>query len=300
MTELKDTFIKMMLGQLSDAEMEEVLLSTEITAQNVIAAREGILEVSKDNLPSISNELRERTIDVCGTGGDGLNTLNISTAVAFVLAGCGIKVAKHGNKGVSSKSGSSDVLQELGINVLSDNYLDALQDDECNICFLFAPKFYPAMKNVAPVRAKLGRRTIFNVLGPLLNPLKVKHQIIGVYDKALIEPLSEAFSDKLFIHSEDGMDEASIFADTHTSKGLKNTKIEGHELKEIIGGNAKHNSTELEKLLKGKGDNEAYKQMVILNAQIAINYMGLNKSAKESLESGKAYRSLEKLRQICT
>src|SRR5690606_326990 len=132
----------------------------------------------------------DEVIDTCGTGGDGLHTYNISTAVAFVLAGAGLKVAKHGNRAVSSKSGSSDVLAALGVNLDATIPQQARALDQAGIAFLFAPTYHGAMRHVGPVRAEIGFRTVFNLLGPLCNPAHATRQVMGVYDPALLEPLA--------------------------------------------------------------------------------------------------------------
>lgn len=164
--------------------------------------------------------LCKSAIDIVGTGGDGLNTFNISTFAAFVIAGANVPVAKHGSRSVSSNSGSSNVLDYAGIPLCHSEEVLNQQLRQSNICFLFAPLFHPAMKHVAEVRKTLGIRTFFNLLGPLLNPAKVKKQVIGVYSQALMPQLSEVLSSlgsehHLILNAEDGMDEISVVSPTH-------------------------------------------------------------------------------------
>ncbi len=156
-------------------------------------------------------------IDVCGTGGDGLNTPNISTAVAFVVAGCGVPVVKHGNRAASSSSGSADVLEALGVNIMAHAETSARALREAGLCFLFARSYHPAMLHVAEARKQLGTRTIFNLAGPLANPARPGYQLVGVYDKVWLQPMAEALqalgSKAIWVvHSRDGMDELSTMA----------------------------------------------------------------------------------------
>jgi len=155
---------------------------------------------------------RYSTIDVCGTGGDGLHTLNVSTAVSFVAAGGGLKVAKHGNRALSSKSGAADVLTALGVNIAAGPAQQLKALEEAGICFLFAPAHHGAMRHVTPIRAELGFRTIFNLLGPLTNPAGATHQLIGTYSPVFVEKLAHALARlgshrAMVVHGSDGMDE---------------------------------------------------------------------------------------------
>ncbi len=290
--------------------------------ENIEGVVENILQnVSGDALPQPLPQaggglIKQPLIDVCGTGGDGLHTLNISTAVAFVVAGTGVKVAKHGNKAVSSASGSSDVLAELGIKLDTDP-LKSLE--ETNFGYFHAPLFYPALKNVASVRAKLKTRTIFNLLGPMLNPVGAERQIIGVYAPDLLRIYAEVLRElglkkAWVVHGADGLDEVSISGETQICEmeagaidnftlvpedaGLRRYPLEG-----IKGGDAKHNAEKLEALLKG--EKGAYREIVLLNAASALIVAGITNDlaegariAAESLDSGKSLKVLEKLREI--
>ncbi|MCI5049141.1 MAG: anthranilate phosphoribosyltransferase [Rickettsiales bacterium] len=223
-------------------------------------------------------------IDVCGTGGDAKGTYNISTAVAIVVAACGIPVAKHGNRSVSSKSGSSDVLSELGVNVTASE--DALKRclENANICFLMAPQFHPAMKHVAPARQEMGTRTIFNLLGPLCNPASVKRQMVGVYDENLTETLAlvlKALGSEaaLVVSSEDGMDELSVCGKSYISEltdgAVKNYPVvpemftlRSWQPDDLLGGDAAHNAHAMHELFDGAKN--AYRDAVIMNASAAL------------------------------
>lgn len=258
-------------------------------------------------------------IDVCGTGGDGYNTFNISTACAFVIAGAGIPVAKHGNKAVSSKSGSADVLTELGVRVdFSPQEVEKIIN-EIGIGFLYAPVFHPAMKNVAPIRQALGVRTVFNILGPLCNPTGLKRQLIGVYDASLVNILAEALlelgsEEVIILSSEDGMDEVSLGSNTflaHLKKGkIYNYKVSPDDFgisyaksEELKGGTSKENAEIIEAIFRGKGT-EAQENVVLINSATALLVSGLVPDlktgfsiAKDSIRTGKALKKLEELRQ---
>ena len=258
-------------------------------------------------------------IDVCGTGGDNKGSYNISTAVAFVLAGCGVPVAKHGNRSVSSKSGSSDVLQALGIKLTDD--MSRLEEslDKANICFLAAPFFHPAMKHVAPIRAKLKTRTIFNLLGPLCNPAGVTRQVMGVYDAALVEPLCHVLKNlgsiaNAVVHGSDGMDELTVTGPSHVAE-LKEGAIRTydvtpedaglalHKPEELLGGDAEHNADALRRVLSG--ETGAYRDAVIMNAtgglivaDKADDPLTGAALAAEAINSGRATECLETLIRI--
>lgn len=237
-------------------------------------------------------------IDVCGTGGDGVNSLNISTAVCFVLSGAGVKVAKHGNRAVSSKSGSSDLLQEIGykIDYSDDEILENLEKH--NLAFLFAPNFHPAFRHVAQARKNLGIKTIFNYLGPLLNPLQVKKQIIGVSNSEIAKFMPQVFlalggQKCISAHGLDGMDEVSISANSliyKTGQIDKQNPIaskiseeifdpEGYgfqkrEISEIKGGDVKYNAKKMMGLFNG--EKGAYYDIVVLNS--AFGFLVANKA----------------------
>ncbi len=224
-------------------------------------------------------------IDIVGTGGDGMGTLNISTATAFVVAGAGVPVAKHGNRNLSSKSGAADALGALGINVM----LGAAEVEralaEAGIGFMMAPMHHPAMRHVGPVRAELGTRTIFNILGPLTNPAGVKRQLTGAFSADLIRPMAEVLlalgSEKAWlVHGGDGTDELSIAAPSQVVILENGTLTERvvhpedaglpvHPFEELLGGDPIENASELRAILAGKG-RPAYRDAVLLNAAAAL------------------------------
>ncbi len=228
----------------------------------------------------------ENAIDVCGTGGDKLNTLNISTAVCFVVASAEIPVAKHGNKAISSQSGSADIFSELGIKISSDISEIEKNLREKNLCFLFAPFFHEALKNVATIRKSLGIPTIFNFLGPLLNPANTKKQMIGVSRHDLLEKLAQTqlelglAEETFFVCGKDKMDEISLCDDSYLLR-LEGKKIYPEEiinpekfgfkkinLSELKGADPKYNAAKLTALLQG--EKSAYRDIVVLNSAFAL------------------------------
>ena len=255
------------------------------------------------------------TIDVCGTGGDGLHTLNISTAVGFVAAGGGLKVAKHGNRALSSKSGGADILSELGVDISApaDKQLRAL--DEAGICFLFAPAHHGAMRHVSPVRAELGFRTIFNLLGPLTNPAGAQRQVVGVYSERWVERLAEALaalgSERAWVVHGSGLDELTttgetsvaevrdgqvrLFTITPEAVGVKRAA-----LADLTGGTPAENAQALRRLLAG--ETGAYRDIVLLNAAAAFLVADKVETLREGvdlaaavIDDGRAQGALDKL-----
>ena len=237
-------------------------------------------------------------LDTCGTGGDGANTYNISTAVAFVIAACGVKIAKHGNKAVSSASGSSDVLRLLGVTLEAplNTVTRGLLED--GIAFLFAPNHHPAMRHVAPVRAELAMRTIFNLLGPLSNPAGARRQLLGVYDKKLCrvmaETLRELGSESAWVvHGADGLDELTLCGSTHVCALGANGEIKSFEVtpeeagltrvapSELQGGTPEENARALKALLNG--NKSAYRDVVLLNSAAGLVIADKCESLKEGV-----------------
>ncbi len=254
-------------------------------------------------------------IDLCGTGGDGKDTFNISTVSSFITAGAGIHVAKHGNYGVSSISGSSNVMEHLGIKFSSDRDFLEKSIDQAGICVLHAPLFHPAMKNVAPIRKSLAVKTFFNMLGPMVNPAFPKNQLVGVFSLELARMYGYLYqnTDKNFtiLHALDGYDEISLTGATktisNTTEGILEASDFGLEpLKEseIAGGDSIAASAKIFlNILQGKGT-QAQQNVVCANAGMAIATVqnlspkeGFEK-AKESLKSGKALKALRKLQEL--
>jgi len=253
------------------------------------------------------------TIDIVGTGGDGKNTFNISTLACFIVAGTGQKVAKHGNYGASSISGSSNVMEQLGYKFKNENSTLKRELDEAGICFLHAPLFHPALKTVGPIRKNLAMRTFFNMLGPMVNPASPTYQLVGVYslEMARIYNYLLQLSGKPFtiIHSLDGYDEISLTNDTKviTNEGEKIMTPEqlGKRMvspQDISGGNSVEEAAKIfTTILKGEGT-WAQNAVVLANAAMALHctgnfntYNDAYNAAVESLESGKANQALSKL-----
>ena len=254
-------------------------------------------------------------IDTCGTGGDGQHTFNISTAAALVLAGAGLKVAKHGNRALSSKSGSSDVLAVLGVNLQASQAQQLRALDRAGIAFLFAPAYHGAMRHVGPVRAEIGFRTVFNLLGPLSNPAQAKRQVMGVYDPRLLEPLAEVLGRlgavrAWTVHGE-GLDELTVTGETEVAEWKdgavrrftitpEDAGLARHDLSAIRGGDAEANAAALTGLLDGaKG---AYRDVVLLNAAaglvVADKAVDLAEGARLAaavIDDGRAARALAEL-----
>lgn len=257
-------------------------------------------------------------IDVCGTGGDGLHTLNISTAVGFVAAGGGLKVAKHGNRAITSKSGTADVLAALGVNIDATLEQQRRALDEAGICFMFAQSHHGAMRHVSPIRQQLGFRTIFNLLGPLSNPAGAKRQVVGVPAPRFVEPIAQALGQlgatKAWSVHGSGLDELTTTGETDVAEWrdgfVRLFKITPEAvglpraaLADITGGAPEHNATELAALLDGK--KSAYRDIVMLNAAAAFLVAdtvetlreGVEKAA-EVIDNGRARQALDRLIQI--
>jgi anthranilate phosphoribosyltransferase len=255
------------------------------------------------------------TIDVCGTGGDGLHTLNVSTAVAFVAAGGGLKVAKHGNRALSSKSGAADVLAALGVNIAAtaDQQLAAL--DQAGICFMFAPAHHGAMRHVTPIRAELGFRTIFNLLGPLTNPAGAKRQLLGVYDSRWVEPLARVLgalgAERAWTVHGQGMDEITTTGETQVAEWRDGqvrlfritpeaVGLPRAALADLTGGAPAENAQALKALLDGARG--PYRDIVLLNAAAAFLVSDKVETLREGVElaaavidDGRAARALKRL-----
>ena len=267
-------------------------------------------------IPSFDSDL----VDTCGTGGDGANTFNISTAVAFVSAALGVKIAKHGNRSASGKVGSADVLENLGLplNVSAEKVIQAL--DDFGITFLFAPSWHPSLVNLAPLRKKLGVRTIFNLLGPLVNPLRPKSQVLGVAKADLLDPISIALKGMglkraIVVHGAGGLDEASLAGANQfrfLDKGIIKTKIINPNdlgLNEISneslkGDDLKNNTHILMSLLKGEG-NKYHKDVVALNTALVLWVSGIEddlilgvKRSLDCLNSDKSWLLFKQLRDF--
>jgi len=312
----QSTFEAMISGRISD---EDICLYLEKWEKRGIDAQD--LEIAARTLRSrmIPVSAPEGTMDIVGTGGDGLKTYNISTTVAFVVAGAGVPVAKHGNRAVSSKSGASDVLRELGVKLDISPESTKTCIKEAGVGFLFAPNHHKAMGNVAAARAKLGTRTIFNRLGPLCNPASVQHYLLGVYDDNLREIYAKTLiglgvNRALIVRGCDGMDEITTTRATMVTevnrKTVKNYRITPERLglpraslADIEGGDAKHNAAALRDVLYGTQG--AYADIVALNAGAALYAASRADSieegialARQSIGSGAALKALKTLVEV--
>lgn len=298
---IKNEDIKIILTKLKEKgeTKEEILGATQIM-------REKSLKISSPN----------NTIDTCGTGGDMSGTLNISTSAALIAASAGVVVAKHGNRSVSSKSGSADFLEKLGLNLSSDKTELENMLDKYNFCFLFAQFHHSAMKYVIKVRKELKTRTIFNLLGPLTNPASTKKQLLGVFEKKWVrihcEVLKELGSKHaMVVHGKDGLDEISLSAPTFISE-LKDNQIKDYifdpkeygynyiNINSILGKDAEYNSKAFINMLEGKNKN--FQKILEINAGAAIYISGLEKNLKDSfslakqvIESQKTLKYIKKL-----
>ena len=314
--EIRDCFDAIMEGQVSQIQMAAFLTALKMRGERVadIAAAAGVMRAKAALI-----EAPEGTMDIVGTGGDGIGTYNISTATAFVVAGCGIPVAKHGNKAVSSKSGAADVLSCLGINLDCEMTLVRRALDEAGICFLMAPRHHSAMRHVAPIRADLGFRTIFNMLGPLANPALVRRIMVGVFDPSLCAPFAEALADlgtshAWVVHGADGLDEVSTTGPTQVAAlvdgDIQEFTISPDDLglatasiKDLHGGTPEENAESLRAVLAGATG--PYRDIVIFNAAAALVGGGHAATLREgadraigSIGSGNAANALEGLVSI--
>jgi anthranilate phosphoribosyltransferase len=311
--EAESAFEVLMSGAATPAQMAAFLMSLRVRGETVAeltgAARIMRAKALRVNAPA-------EAIDTCGTGGDASGTYNISTAVAFVLAGCGVPVAKHGNRAASSKSGTADVLQALGVNLDATPEVIEQAIARANIGFLFAQKHHSAMKHVAPVRAELGVRTIFNLVGPLSNPAGAKRQLLGVFAHKWIVPLAETLgrlgSQRAWVvHGSDGLDELTTTGSSYVAE-LNNGLVRTFEVtpedaglsradsSSLKGGDATHNALALRKVLAG--EKSAYRDIVLLNAAAALIVAGKADDLKagaaqaaQSIAAGHATKALDAL-----
>jgi anthranilate phosphoribosyltransferase len=312
--EAASAFGAMMSGSVSEMRMAAFLTALSVRGPSVAeiagAARAMRAAMTKVDAP-------RNAIDVCGTGGDGAGTLNVSTATAFVVAACGVPVAKHGNRAMSSRTGAADVLETLGVPIDLDAEAARKSLVDPGFAFLFAPSYHPAMKNVAPVRRELGFRTVFNLLGPICNPAGVRRQLIGIYAREWLEPVAHVLADlgterAWIVHGEDGLDELSTTGPTRvvmledgrvTVRDIEpeDAGLERASLAALKGGTAADNARAIRELLAGaKG---AFRDIVLLNAAAALVIAGEASNlrdgvarAGEAIDRGRASDALERAR----
>lgn len=308
-------FRAMLAGEASPVQMAAALTALRVRGESVEEITAFASEMRAAASPFFT---QHAVIDTCGTGGDGLDTFNISTTAAIVAAGAGARVAKHGNRALSSRSGSSDVLSALGVDISATTEVQARALDEAGLCFLFAPGYHAATRHAASVRAELGFRTVFNVLGPLSNPAGAKRQLMGVYDPRLIEPLAEVLgrlgSERAWVVHGDGLDELTTTGETLVAQwheGRLDTfavrpedfGLARVDISALRGGDASQNAEALLGVLRG--ERCAYRDIVLLNAGAALVVAGLRPGlreaitlAGEAIDDGRAMKALQRLRDI--
>ncbi len=316
---------EVLTGKCTDAQIAALLVALHMkgeTVEEIVGFAEAIrgaavpLDLHPNHMVDVSGTGRDALVDTCGTGGDASGTFNISTATALVVAGAGVRVAKHGNRSVTSKCGSADVMEALGVNINLPPARLAVSLEEIGITFLFAPAVHSAMKYVQSARRELRLRTVFNLLGPLTNPAHASAQIVGVYSVALVEKLAEALSmlglhRALVVHGLDGLDEITITGPTRIAE-LREGTVRTYEvtpeefgmnrgtLDEISGGDAAANAYIIRDILAGK--ESPRKDVVLLNAAAALVAAGKVDQladalplASKSIDSGAASEKLQAL-----
>jgi anthranilate phosphoribosyltransferase len=323
--EAREAMAEVLSGKCSDAQIGALLVALHMkgeTVEEIVGFAEAIrskamsLNLRQSSAVDVSGTERDALVDTCGTGGDTSGTFNISTATAFVVAGAGVRVAKHGNRSVTSKCGSADVMESLGVNINlpAARLADCLR--EVGIAFLFAPTMHSAMRFVQPARRELRLRTVFNLLGPLTNPAHASAQVVGVYSAELVEKLAEALSmlglrRAMVVHGMDGLDEITITGPTRIAE-LKNGAVHGYEvspedfgmscaaLGDISGGDAAENAAIIREVMAGK--KSPRRDVVLLNAAAALVVADKAKDldaaiplAEKSIDSGAAAEKLEAL-----
>ena len=323
--EARGVMSEVLSGKCTDAQIAALLVALHMkgeTVEEIVGFAEAIraaaasLSIHQNSTVDVSGTERDALVDTCGTGGDASGTFNISTATAFVVAGAGVRVAKHGNRSVTSNCGSADVMEALGVNINLPPARLAACLDEVGIAFLFAPAMHSAMKYVQPARRELRLRTVFNLLGPLTNPAHASAQVVGVYSAELVEKLAEALSmlglhRALVVHGHDGLDEITVTAPTRIAEvrdgtvrtyevtpeefGLKRATME-----DISGGDAAANAAIIREVLRGK--QSPRRDIVLLNAAAGLvaggkadHLMEALPLAAKSIDSGAASDRLEAL-----
>ena len=311
--ESKSAFESMMSGKIKEEQIFDFLTSSSAKGETSDEIAGGVY-ILRDKATKVN--VSDDTVDTCGTGGDGKNTLNISTAAALLLSSFGVKVAKHGNKSVSSKCGSADVLEKLNININLGPKEVETSINTNSFGFMFAPSYHSAMKYVGPVRKKIGKRTIFNLIGPLSSPAQVKRQVVGVFDKKLLKTFANALKNldlkkALIVNSQDGLDEISPYANTNIVE-LSDGKIEESILNpkdlgikastfvNIVGKDPEYNAIKMKEIFQGK-DND-FSIAVCLNAAAGLLVSEKSNSLKTGYDvlrkhilSGKVMNHITKL-----
>jgi anthranilate phosphoribosyltransferase len=311
--EAAQVFDRMMSGEATPSQMGALLMGLRVRGETVDEIT-GAVSAMRARMLKVDAPVN--AIDVVGTGGDASGSFNISTCAAFIVAGAGIPVAKHGNRALSSRSGAADVLSALGVKIDLTPEQVGTCIREAGIGFMFAPAHHPAMKNVGPTRVELGTRTIFNLLGPLSNPASVRRQLVGVFSRQWIEPLAQVLknlgSESVWVvHGSDGLDEITTSGPTYVA-ALENGQVRSFEIAPdqlgfktvtadvLRGGDADMNASALKSVLQGKDG--AYREVALMNAAAALVVAGASANLKEggalaqkSIESGEAEGRLDRL-----
>jgi anthranilate phosphoribosyltransferase len=314
--ESASVFERMMSGEATPSQMGAILMALRVRGETVDEIT-GAVQTMRSKMLKV--DAPDDAVDVVGTGGDASGSYNISTCAAFIVAGAGVPVAKHGNRALSSKSGAADVLAALGVNIEQTPEGVGRCVREAGIGFMFAPAHHPAMKNVGPTRVELGTRTIFNLLGPLSNPAGVRRQLVGVFSRHWIEPLAQVLknlgAERVWVvHGSDGLDEITTSGPTAVA-ALENGKVHMFEITPesvglkrvkpdvLKGADAKANAAALKAVLDGKDG--PYRDVAVMNAGAALVIAGVANDLKEgvalaqsSIDSGKANERLEKLIRV--
>lgn len=314
--EAESAFAALFDGAATPAQIGGLLMALRVRGETVdeIAAAARAMRARMNRV-----QAPEGAMDIVGTGGDGKGTLNISTATAFVVAGAGVPVAKHGNRNLSSKSGAADALTQMGINVMGGPAMAQQALDRAGICFMMAPMHHPAMRHVGPPRAELGTRTVFNLLGPLTNPASVRRQLTGAFSSQWLRPMAEVLRDlgsdaAWLVHGSDGTDEISIAGETHVA-ALKDGEVSEftvspedaglsrHPFDAIVGGEPAYNAKAFRALLDG--ETGAYRDAVLLNAAASLLIAGKAADlregaalAAEAIDRGDAKARLTRLAEV--
>jgi anthranilate phosphoribosyltransferase len=315
-SEMAECMTEIMEGRASDSQIGSFLTALRIKGETVEEIT-GAARIMRDKAAKI--KAPEGVVDTCGTGGDMSHTFNISTIAALVVAGAGVPVAKHGNRAVSSRSGSADVLEALGVKIdLAPEKVEKCLF-ETGFGFLFAPLFHPAMKYAVGPRREMGIRTVFNILGPLTNPAGAKRQVLGVFSDRLTEPLARVLGnlgveDALVVHGEDGLDEITISDGTRASRFVdgkvenayfspEDFGMERGNMEDLLGGDKEENAAIAVDVLKGEKGRK--RDVVLLNAAAAIMVSGrvsdifaAYEIAKDSIDSGRALKKLEEIKRV--
>jgi anthranilate phosphoribosyltransferase len=323
--EAREVMAEVLAGKCTDAQIAALLVALHMkgeTVEEIVGFAEAIraaavpLKLHENSTVDVSDTVRDALVDTCGTGGDTSGTFNISTATAFVVAGAGVRVAKHGNRSISSKCGSADVMEALGVNISLAPERIAACLNEIGIVFLFAPAMHGATKYVQPARRELKLRTVFNLLGPLTNPAGASAQVVGVYSLDLVDKLAEALSmlglrRAMVVHGLDGLDEITISGPTRIAE-VRGGEVHTYEvtpeefgfarasLEDIAGGDAVGNAALIREILEGKKSSRG--DVVLLNAAAALVVAGKAERlqdavaiAENSVDSGAALKKLEAL-----